>query len=375
MRQPPDFHSATLEDVAALRMKMADIFNSDSYTIDRPQKGAITFRGQFLCDLTECFDRLRSRFEEEGFTPMIREQEGGTVIVAIPVVFEPTKSNWTINLALLIATLLTTLFVGALGETTAQDFSQFTLADLLLGLPYCLSLMLVLGAHELGHYFAARYHKEPVSLPYFLPIPLPPFGTLGAFIQLKAPVKNRRVLFDIGAAGPLAGLIFAIPVLLYGLYISPVEPLPTVAYQLEGNSIVYYLMKFLVKGQFYPTATHDVFLSSIAWAGWVGLFVTGLNLLPVGQLDGGHAAYVLFGSRARSLFWPVIISMIAVSFFFGTFVWVLWIVLLFLFGRQHAVPLDDVTKLDPKRKALAIFTLVLFFLVFVPIPLQIISAP
>jgi membrane-associated protease RseP (regulator of RpoE activity) len=230
-----------------------------------------------------------------------------------------------------------------------------------------------LGAHELGHYFAARHHNVPVTLPYFIPFPLPPIGTMGAFIQLKSPVKNRRALFDVGAAGPLAGLVFAIPILIYGLWISPIEPLPNATYMLEGNSVLYALAKVLVFGQFYPTATQDVFLSSFAWAGWVGLLVTGLNLLPVGQLDGGHVSYVLFGGRARAFFWPVIIGLIVLTFLTGTTTWLIWVGLLFVFGRRHAEPLDGVTELDPKRKALAIFTLLLFFLVFVPIPLQVIN--
>ena len=374
MREPPQHPSATLEDVAALRQQMADLFTVDSYTLDRPQKGFILFQGQFLCDLTDCFDRLRSRFESAGFTPMVRKQDGRVVLIALPVVVEPTKSNWLINLALFIATVLSTLFIGAASELGAQEIQRApTLADLLLGLPYCLSILLILGAHELGHYFAARYHKVPVTLPYLIPFPLPPIGTMGAFIQLKAPVKNRRALFDVGAAGPLAGLVFAIPILLYGLYISPVETLPNVSYMLEGNSILYAAAKILVKGQFYPTATQDVFLSSYAWAGWVGLLVTGLNLFPVGQLDGGHVAYVLFGSKARYFFWPVIIALATLGLLTGALTWLLWMGLLFVFGRRHAEPLDSVTELDPKRKALAIFTLLLFFLVFVPIPLQVIN--
>ncbi|MFZ0547668.1 MAG: site-2 protease family protein [Candidatus Promineifilaceae bacterium] len=374
MRETKEYASATLEDVAALRQQMGDIFVVDSYTLDRPQKGAVLFRGQFMVDLTENFDRLRSRFETQGFTPMVRKQDGDIVIIALPIVFEPTKSNWLINLGLFIATVLSTLFIGAASELGALEVQrQMTASDLLLGLPYCLSLLLILGAHELGHYFAARYHKVPVTLPYFIPLPIPPIGTLGAFIQLKAPVKNRRALFDVGAAGPLAGLVFAIPILLYGLATSPIEALPPGSYYLEGNSVLYALAKFLMKGQFYPTATHDVFLSALAWAGWVGLLVTGLNLLPVGQLDGGHVSYVLFGDKARTFFWPVIIGLVALVLLTGTLTWVLWIGLLFVFGRRHAEPLDGVTELDPKRKALAIFTLLLFFLVFVPVPLQIVG--
>ncbi len=373
-QQPPDLPSATLEDVAALRLQMADIFASDSYTIDRPQRGFILFHGQFLCDLTECFDRLRSRFEAEGFTPMIRKQDGKIVLIAMPIVFEPSQSNWLINLILFIATVLSTLFIGSLSELAGEGIERLpTLAELLLGLPYSLSLLLILGAHEFGHYFAARYHKVPVTLPYFIPFPFSLFGTMGAFIQLKAPVKNRRALFDVGAAGPLAGMTVAIPILLYGLFVSTIEPLPTEAYSIEGNSILYALAKIVALGQFYPTTTHDVFLSPYAWAGWVGFLVTGLNLFPVGQLDGGHVSYVLFGSRARSFFWPVVIGLLALGLLTGATTWLIWVGLLFFFGRRHAEPLDAVTELDPRRKILAIFTLLLFFLVFVPIPLQIIT--
>jgi membrane-associated protease RseP (regulator of RpoE activity) len=234
--------------------------------------------------------------------------------------------------------------------------------------------MTILGAHELGHYFAARYHKVPVTLPYFIPLPLPPIGTLGAFIRLKAPVKNKRALLDVGAAGPLAGLLFAIPILIYGLSISPVELLPAGGYTLEGNSILYALAKMAVKGQILPNGTEDVFLSQIAWAGWVGLLVTGLNLIPVGQLDGGHIAYALFGKRARIFYWPVLITLIALVIFTRTYMWALWAVLLFFLGRIYAEPLDDVTPLDSRRQVLAITSLVLFLLVFVPIPLRLIEA-
>jgi membrane-associated protease RseP (regulator of RpoE activity) len=374
LQEPP--HSATLEDVAALRQQMADIFEVESYTLDRPEKGFILFRGRVIFDLADSFDRLHSRFETAGFTPMVREDDNGNIVlIAMPVVFKSEPSNWLINLGLFIATVLSTLFVGASSEFAAQggDITTFTAADLLLGLPYCLSILLILGAHEFGHYFAARYHKVPVTLPYFIPFPVSLFGTMGAFIRLKAPVLNRRALFDVGAAGPLAGLVFAIPILIYGLYVSPIEPLPAESYYLEGNSILYAALKFLIKGDFYPTATHDVFISQLAWAGWVGLLVTGLNLFPVGQLDGGHISYVLFGSRAKYFFWPVIILLVTLGILTFTTAWFLWVVLLFVFGRRHAEPLDSVTELDPKRKALAIFTLLLFFLVFVPIPLQIIN--
>ena len=234
--------------------------------------------------------------------------------------------------------------------------------------------MLILGAHELGHYFAARYHKVPVTLPYFIPMPTSYslIGTLGAFIRLKAPVKNRRALLDVGAAGPLAGMVFALPILWYGLATSPVGPLPAGGYMLEGNSILYALSKIVIFGRFLPANGIDVSLNQFAWAGWVGLLVTGLNLIPVGQLDGGHVSYVLFGKKARQFFWPVVLGLALLVIVTGTFMWVVWILLLTVFGRVHAEPLDDVTPLDSRRRWIAIFTLVLFVLVFMPIPFQIV---
>jgi membrane-associated protease RseP (regulator of RpoE activity) len=368
---------ATWEQAQVLLDDTGDLFVSENITLDSPKAGSIRFRGRFQCQLSDCFDDLKNRFEEKGFTPFVREDEGEVLLIAEPIVFDPPASNWAINLLLLIATILSTLFVATLAEVAATvepgieltEVLRLTLSNLYLGWPYSLSLMLILGAHELGHYFAARYHRVPVTLPYFIPFPIPPIGTMGAFIRLKAPVKNKRALFDVGAAGPLAGLAFAIPILIIGLAISNVEPLPAEGYTLEGNSILYSTVKFLVKGQVLPSESEDVFLSQVAWAGWVGLLVTGLNLIPVGQLDGGHVAYTLFGKRARVFFWPVILGLFALVLFTTSLMWGIWIVLLFVLGRFYAEPLDDVTPLDGRRKILAIVTLIIFVLVFVPIPL------
>ncbi|MGH2536737.1 MAG: site-2 protease family protein [Candidatus Promineifilaceae bacterium] len=364
-------HSVTWERAAALRQDIGDLFAVDNVTLDRPVVGQVRFHGNFLCRLESCFDELRGRFEAHGFTPIVREEAGRPMLIGVPGIFAAEESNWVANLALLILTVLSTLWVGALSEFAAQGRPGAPgLSDLALGLPYSLSLMTILGAHELGHYFAGRHHKTPVTLPYFIPFPLPPVGTMGAFIRLKAPIKNRRALLDIGAAGPLAGLVFAIPILLYGLSISPVQPLPAGGYNLEGNSILYALAKLLVKGQFLPANGQDVFLSQIAWAGWVGLLVTGLNLIPVGQLDGGHIAYALLGRRARLFYWPVIAGLVALALLSGTLMWGIWAALVFFLGRYHAEPLDDATDLDAGRRSVALFSLLLFVLVFVPVPLR-----
>jgi membrane-associated protease RseP (regulator of RpoE activity) len=363
--------SATMEQADDLRNDVADLYTTESVTLDRPETGHIRFHGRFIVDLSARYDDLRRRFERHGFTPFVRDEDGRESLIAVPVVFTPSASNVLINIILLVATILSTLFIGASMEFGIRDIDGvFGLGDLWLGWPYSASLLTILGAHELGHYFAARYHKVPVTLPYFIPLPFPPIGTLGAFIRLKSPIKNKRVLLDVGAAGPLAGLIFAIPILLYGLSISPVEPLPAGGYILEGNSILYGLAKIAVKGQMLPNGTDDVFLGQIAWAGWVGLLVTGLNLIPVCQLDGGHIAYSLWGKRARLLFWPVIVALIALVIFTRSLNWGIWILLLFFVGRYHAEPFDDVTPLDGRRRVIAITSLILFILVFVPIPLR-----
>lgn len=372
-----DHPSATLDQADTLRGELDGLFILNSVTVDRPQAGDIRFQGHFVCDVAECYDELRSRFERHGFTPMVRNEQQDTSVVAMPVVFDPPASNWVINAVLLVATILSTLFVAAFQEvgaaaapgTDALELIGLTFRNLWLGVPFSATLMLILGAHELGHYFAARYHKVPVTLPYFIPLPLSIIGTMGAFIRLKAPIKNRRALLDIGAAGPLAGLVFALPILIVGLLTSPVTTLPTGGYYLEGNSLLYALLKRAIFGQVLPANGLDVTLNQVAWAGWVGLLVTALNLFPVGQLDGGHVSYTLFGKRASRFFWPVIAALAVLSLLSRTPTWIVWLVLIFFLGRRHAEPLDDVTELDPARRAIAIFTLILFFLVFVPNPL------
>jgi membrane-associated protease RseP (regulator of RpoE activity) len=367
---PPALEPQLYERVDALRRDVADLFAISDTTLDFPVKDHIRFHGQFLRDPADCFDELRRRFERHGYTPMADEEADGRVaLVALPVVFAQHRPRWIINLVLLLLTVGSTLYVGAAyGATTREQALQ-----LWRGWPFALSILLILGAHEMGHYFAARRHNVPVTLPFFIPMPFSYFGTLGAFIQLRGPVSNRRALFDVGAAGPLAGLVFALPVLLYGLATSELGPIAP-GQPFEGNSVLYLLAKLAVFGRVLPGGGSDVYLNQVAWAGWVGLFVTGLNLLPVGQLDGGHVSYALFGERSRRFFWLVIIGLaliVVYSWLQGApaLTWVLWIFLLMTFGRVHARPLEDITPLDPRRRAVALFTLGLFFLCFVPLPL------
>jgi membrane-associated protease RseP (regulator of RpoE activity) len=236
-----------------------------------------------------------------------------------PVAPRATAKPWRppliVHAALFLATFLTTTMSGAIHAHATGDIAPIN--D---GLSYSLPLMAILLCHELGHYFVARFHGVDASLPFFIPFP-PWFGlgTMGAVIQMRRATTDRKKLIDVGAAGPLAGLCVAIPVLLWGLAHSKVGPLmPTGA--LEGNSLLYALLKHASKGLWLPDGRQDVYLHPTAYAGWVGLLVTMINLLPIGQLDGGHVATAYFGNRYNAFARRLHAAMPLVGL--GVFLWV-----------------------------------------------------
>ena len=254
------------------------------------------------------------------------------------------------HLILFLLTVLTTFLVG--------------------GAVYSATLMTILVAHESGHYLMSRRHGIPATLPYFIPMPLPPFGTLGAVIKMRGRMTSRRALLDIGVAGPLAGFFVTLPALIIGLKLSTVIPAEqTPGFSLElGESI---LFSFVTRWVLGPLGEHqDVLLHPMAYAAWAGLFVTALNLLPIGQLDGGHVIYALLGSHSRKVFIAALLGFAAICAFFYPG-WVLLILLILFFGFRHAPPVDNVTPLDTRRKMIGIAVMVLFILAFTPIPFKI----
>ena len=200
-------------------------------------------------------------------------------------------------------------------------------------------------------------------------MPVGPFGTLGAFITMGTPPRNRRHLLAIGAAGPIAGLVLAVPLLWLGLTLSHVEPIPAGGgYTTMGNSLLLTGMTLLRFGRLLPSGGEDVFLHQIAFAGWAGLLVTALNLIPAGQLDGGHIMYALLGRRgARVVTWIVIAALAALSLKWTG--WLLWLALVVVFGRQQDMPLDDLTELTVGQRVVAAAMFLVFVLVFVPVPM------
>jgi len=329
--------------------------------------------GELLRDPDETYAVLKERSENAGVTPLLQEdREGRPLLVWLPGAAERSAGKerfpW-LNVLLLLLTLVTTTWAGALhaGVDVLQEPGRF-----LAGLPYALSLLLILGAHELGHYFTARAHHMKVTLPYFIPVPFG-LGTFGAFIQLKSPAENRRALFDVGVAGPLAGLVFAIPALWIGLQHSRILAPEQVADHMHGgigvgSSALLSLIAKLALGDALAGG-HSLLLHPLAFAGWLGLLVTALNLLPIGQLDGGHIADAMFGRvRGAAIGTAALFALL----FLGLFVWsglLTWaLIVYFIAGSKGLPPLNDVSRLGAGRMAVGAFAFVLLVLILMPVP-------
>ncbi len=383
------------------------IFIIDDITEGGHQDGFLfRYRGQLRSsDSEKAYDELSNALKPFNITPLFRKEADRHVILLIDGVIQPGKSNNWINLGLFILTILSVLLTGAmygLNNPFSDNPLQTAINIFSSGWPFAVSIIAILGAHESGHYLMGRKYGIQVSLPYFIPFPGTPLGTLGAFINMKEIPRNRRQLLDIGLAGPLAGLIVAIPVLFIGLGLSSLDAIsatiPEGQYlQMEGNSLIYLLMKYLTFGKLlpepatfgaggpviywikyfftgspFPAGGMDVMLHSVAWAGWAGLMVTALNLIPAGQLDGGHVVYVLLGKERTMKLRPIILLiLVALGFFWSG--WWLWAAIIYFLGRFHAEPLDQITELDSRRKWLAALAILIFLLVFTPVPLSIIG--
>jgi len=414
----------TLPETEILNSLVARVFRYDDVTLGDPLKSFIVrYRGELLLDSSAAYDQLAEALRPYEITPLFRLENGRQSVVLIDGVVHPKPGRSWVNILMFLLTLLSVAYVGesySYNGPLPNDLPgviRTLLLNLWVGWPFAASLLAILLAHEFGHYFAGRLHKTAVSLPFFIPLPFPPLGTMGAFIQMKERPRNKRILFDIGIAGPLAGLVVAIPVLLLGLSLSSVSVVQagtftkqsgvadvcpntaqvgqtyTCQEMQEGNSLLYLGLKYITKGELlpapvrynlppllywirnvftgqpHPIGGRDVMIDSVALAGWAGLLVTFLNLIPAGQLDGGHLLYSVFGKRVN-LVWPVILAATILFGFFWTGWW-LWTAIIFFLGRGHAEPLDQITQLDPRRKALAVLMLVIFLLVLTPVPLTI----
>jgi membrane-associated protease RseP (regulator of RpoE activity) len=338
------------------------------------ESGVPVFEGAPVVPPSRVFSELERRLAPYGVSPLVESLDADTVrVVVLPVGIDERlrirSSHW-VNVALFVATICSTVYAGALqqGVNLFVDPGAFTS-----GLPYSMTLLTILGIHELGHYLMAKYHGVDVTPPYFIPVPMG-LGTFGAFIQIKSLIKTRRAVFDIGIAGPLAGLVVALPLLYIGLQQSVPILVPSVGASVpNGASLLFALVARAAQGG--ELGQVALALSPVAFAAWIGIFVTALNLVPVGQLDGGHIAYALFGRKHALTISVITVLGMAIL---GSLAWpglLMWALLLMLLaGFSHMPALDDLTPPDFKRYALGALAFAIFLLIVLPAPASLPSA-
>lgn len=403
-------------EIDVLTNYVSRIFHVEDVTAGNGKDLIARYRGRLVNeDSVAAYDQLAEAVRQHGLMPLFRKDGDRQTILLVPTIVLPGRAPrvW-INVVLFILTIVGVMLTGVdvPAAVTPADGSTpwaYIFRHIWEGAPFAAAMLGILFTHEMGHYVACRIYKVPATLPYFIPAPfISPLGTLGAFIMMRGIPKNKRVLFDVGIAGPLAGLMVTIPILFLGLWLSHLGPVggPSsngMLHMLEGNSLFYLFAKYLVYNKLLPEPISmqglspavywiryfltghpipfgglDVQLHSVALAGWAGLLVTALNLVPVGTLDGGHVAYGLFGEKARRIF-PIAIGVLIALIFLPVFLtlsltsfnlsWLFWVFILFWLGNVRTQPLDDITELDAKRRALGFFVLFIFLLIFTPIPM------
>ena len=271
-----------------------------------------------------------------------------------------------IHILLFILTFFTTLFAGCIYVGVVPWLNP---EKIYLGLPFSLTLLLILMTHELSHYYFSRRHKVPATLPYFIPAPSL-IGTFGAVIKMKPPIPDRLALIDIGASGPIGGFIVAVIAVIIGLNYSPVMPLEGIpAHEIQitlGESILFAFLSKLVLN--IDPDKYAVLLHPVAFAGWVGLFVTSLNLLPIGQLDGGHIMYACLGEKHTMISKGMIPVLLIMSFYYKP--WIVLVIFMLFIGFRHPPVVYPWIDLDRKRKAMGWICLCIFILTFTPAPIK-----
>ncbi len=334
---------------------------------------ALTFQVAVPSDgnVEKPFDGLRQELMPKDYIPTIT-RERGELLVHVQRRPKQKFAGISVNLVMLVATVLTTIFWGG-----AYNWSQYVgepllSADALLNgtLFFSIPLLAILGFHEMGHYVVARHYKMQASLPFFLPS-IPPLGTFGAFISMRDPLPSRRALLDVGASGPLVGFAIAIPVTIAGLFLTAANPRALLPvdnqFLLVQPSLFYAFLKF-----FFPIQP-GVAIHPLAFAGWVGLFVTAINLLPAGQLDGGHIARALLGERQSLVSWAALLLLVGLSVFYTG--WLIFAFLILIIGVRHPPPLNDLSHLDAGRKIIGIAAVAILLTTFVIAPFQFTNAP
>ncbi len=338
---------------------------------DKVSKGFSVYEATYdkkvlLCKVTprysheESFNRVLEEFKGTEYVPLYREINGSyRLLVVHKKDSEERRIQPTLHLFLIAVTLLTMTWAG---------YVVWTDGNLRGSIIFAVALMTILGVHETGHALTARRRDVKATLPFFIPVPPPifPFGTLGAVIFMNSPIKNRKVLMDVGVAGPLAGFLISLPILIVGLKLS--TALPEAAPLEKGNFLLGPSLLFLFLVRAFFEGAQMVDLHPLAVAGWIGLFVTSLNLLPMGQLDGGHVVRGFARRHYRKVYFAIALLLLGLGMIWPG--WIIWPLFVWLITRfEHPGPLDDVSELDWKRKLLGLIAILILILTFMPVPI------
>ncbi len=329
-------------------------------------EGVVFLVDSSLGDMEEDFEALRKKLRDMGFIATLRDS-GDRYSIGVMKMPPINTRSVRVNQIMLMLTMATTVISGSfLWGSYSGELDILAPGNLFWGAVYfALPLLLILGTHELSHFFMARRHGLNASLPFFIPS-IPPIGTFGAFISIREPLPNRKALMDVGISGPIGGFIVTLPVLFLGYHLTAVGGQVAQG----GTEILGILgvpLGMQLVSMLYPAA-EGMFMHPTLFAAWLGLFVTGINLLPAGQLDGGHIARSVLGERTKWLGIATVAALLALSFFYTG--WLIFAALIYFLGVIHPPPLDDITPLDRKRKALAGVALLLLLFCFTPLPIQ-----
>ncbi len=353
---------------------LIDVKDLEQYIVIN-KVGPAGIQGRILSPVDENILAMKEYFYDNGFIPYFdktNDPMNPHIIGLVPadskqldMLQNPKRPPITLNVVLFVATVFTTLLVGSLNRG-GNPFHNVT--DIFLGIPFSFSLLLILGGHELGHYAVSRRYGVSVTLPYFLPIPHPLIGTMGAFIRIKSILPNRRALIRIGAAGPIIGFILAIPITIIGLALSRTAKMTDFTGGIGlGSSLLFKLFSYILHPNM-PKG-YDLVLHPMAFAGWLGFFVTAMNLLPLGQLDGGHIAYAIFGKYRKYVTIGIIVAMVLLGLLWPG--WFFWVALIVLLGLRHPKSQDEITQIKKSDKIIALTALVVLILAFIPVPFPI----
>lgn len=331
-------------------------------SVEEVSASSSTVKGRIFPPVGQSVSEIKEFFSQTEYTPLFREEKG-LHIIRFGIFRKPVaKPKYGLNILLFIATILSTVLAGSL-NSGGNPFTN--LSDLLLGIPFSASIMAILTCHELGHYFMSRREGMMTSLPYFIPMPLHFIGTFGAIIRMKSIVPSRRALLRVGMAGPVAGFLVALPISILGIYLSDISITPETEGVLKlGDSLLFWLFARLIHTDI-PQG-YDLFLHPVAFAGWLGLFVTSMNLIPIGQLDGGHVTFSLLLKKRRFLYIPIFAAMLGLGMLWLG--WYVWVLLAAFIARRDPVIQDTLTPLTTKQKVYAVIPLIILVLTFVPQP-------